>query len=527
MGHQESQVSDLRRISEEEAREVLSEYIVYRFDKACEGYDTIDRNGNPRAPSWDFAVRTEVKGVTKKEAVRKIRLLYGDEKNLEEKKRAFGPLICEQLDATLDHLTKHELDPNYRYELVQVEQHLKELDRYTVDMMRAQRSDRERRVSFRRESSSSRAKRSKPKYERVSITAYFKRSPRSDVKATEMLDYIRRADEHRRMQIATQNQQPFMLSNQPTPQNNMQHPPHPGPPPPPPPLHHQPPSGNQGPKKDGKAPKGGDKGGDKGQGKPKHPQDNVKSVTKKPNMPKTIKAIKIKGKSTSKSSLSSDDQYHSDFSDSYGGTSDTGRTSLDDSSHCSPCCHRRSHGKLHYHNHDYPEQYGIDGSRQHMRELPMNEPRYLPPAVPLAPLQSPRASGVDINELEQRAYNAGFREAAVLSKMEPREYDEPIPLRRVDRYGSLSSGVNFVSPREIARQQRWEEEVELEHLRLDDRLRQEEQMRRNEEIDTQLYEEEVRRRERARRHEQRILEEEEYRDHLRGIPPRRRFSMNY
>lgn len=206
------QISDIRkepgRLTESEAREELSDFVIYRFERADQATD-YDSEGERVTPTWANVVRTEVRGISKKEAARQVRMLHDIHKPLSEKKATLTDAQQRQLEKVLEGLEMNERDPRYHYVLVQIDRKLRDKkvrdgSRDRVEIRR--HGDRKHGEKHGRRYSENRGRRETVEFvdlhgrrrstvrdprkkvqETVSITAYYKRCPKPDVDAIAMV----------------------------------------------------------------------------------------------------------------------------------------------------------------------------------------------------------------------------------------------------------------------------------------------------------------------------------------------------
>jgi hypothetical protein len=160
-------------ITEADAREKLSDFVIYKFEKA-QNPNLLDEEGYPVKPSWDRVNRALIAGYSRREVARMVRELNKKTLPTQEKKEGLSEPIQRQIDMAYDELARAEHDPRYQYVLAQIDCELRQRD--SSD----EREEPKRSRSNRRKSSSSRKSKSKTRrtLERVSVTAYFKRTPR-------------------------------------------------------------------------------------------------------------------------------------------------------------------------------------------------------------------------------------------------------------------------------------------------------------------------------------------------------------
>ncbi|KAK1769363.1 hypothetical protein QBC33DRAFT_352967 [Phialemonium atrogriseum] len=278
------QVSDIRkeRLTDSEAREELSTYTVFRFERA-DPPDGYDAEGEKVKPTWENVIRSEVHDIAKKDVLHQIRFLNETTLPIGEKKASLNPAQQRQLEKAQEELSNREHDARFQTVLVQMDHQLKvkvlnrSTERERVGGRHGDKGERRRPKEYRdrkgkeywgntstyskRKASGSKDGKKKGK-ERVSITAYYKRSPRPEVDAIAIV-MQREAEMARRLQpphpqqilppqqVFHPQQYPQQYPQQ-HPQQHPQHPPHNqqpmprGPPPPPPGPRGPPPFGPKG-----------------------------------------------------------------------------------------------------------------------------------------------------------------------------------------------------------------------------------------------------------------------------------------
>ncbi|KAB5558162.1 hypothetical protein GE09DRAFT_102493 [Coniochaeta sp. 2T2.1] len=208
------QISDIRkepgRLTEAEARDELSEFVIFRFERADHATD-YDSEGERVKPTWANVVRTKVHGISKREAARRVKALqHDDHKPLGEKKASLTDAQQRQLEKVLEELERADGDRRFQYVLVQIDRKLREKkarDR-SRDSREGKRHGDRRRGEKQRGYSENRGRRETVEFvdflgrrrsmvrekdpkrrvqETVSITAYYKRVPKPDVDAIAML----------------------------------------------------------------------------------------------------------------------------------------------------------------------------------------------------------------------------------------------------------------------------------------------------------------------------------------------------
>lgn len=178
------EISDIRRERRTEAdyRDDLTEYFVYRFEKVLteDGYDS---DGDKVKATWENCLRTRVTDISKKVAFREIQSLNKNTKSLADKKKGLVPAQQRQLEKALQELSMNDNDDRFEYTLVQIDHQLKPFL--------------EKKVKKESSGKKTKIKDSKKKYQRVSITAYYKRAPLPTINAQQLM---------REMQMVAQQQ---------------------------------------------------------------------------------------------------------------------------------------------------------------------------------------------------------------------------------------------------------------------------------------------------------------------------------
>lgn len=163
-------VSDIRdeSVTEDDIREDLSDYVILRFEK-IEPYDEYDSEGEEVKASWDNCIRRRIAGVDKADARKEIRRLNKEDgkkgRTLLEKQNDLGPKQQDQLARAQRELSLEEHDPRFHTLLAQIDYTLKPVVQ-------------KREKVYTRKSNTKRKIHQKRRYERTSITAYFKRCPK-------------------------------------------------------------------------------------------------------------------------------------------------------------------------------------------------------------------------------------------------------------------------------------------------------------------------------------------------------------
>lgn len=188
---------DLREqfLSESDKRRRLTEYKPVRFEKVA-SQDLYDDDDRERAQtSWERAIKTNVQGMSKRDILDVIHRLDATTQDVTQKKATLAPALLRQLDCELDKLSQTDLDRgNFVWTLAQIDQQLQEIDREIAMQIKAKtpRVAKHAHKSKKRSSTSSVPKKQKRYWERVSLTAYFKRSPRPQANIAHLYDMSKR-----------------------------------------------------------------------------------------------------------------------------------------------------------------------------------------------------------------------------------------------------------------------------------------------------------------------------------------------
>ncbi|KPM37726.1 hypothetical protein AK830_g8841 [Neonectria ditissima] len=188
------EICDIRseRLTEADAREQLSTITVIRLERTDNSHD-IDEEGYRLQPTWDKTIQIEQTDISQPETKRQVRILERDTKPVMEKKAALPPAIQRQLEKVQERLCRSEPDPRFTYKLVQFETKLRRLDEreQLAYINKHAKKDKKGRKEKKYVSASKKNK-SKTLYERVSITAYFKRTPTPEQSGLRMLEAQKR-----------------------------------------------------------------------------------------------------------------------------------------------------------------------------------------------------------------------------------------------------------------------------------------------------------------------------------------------
>ncbi|KAK0722805.1 hypothetical protein B0T26DRAFT_674462 [Lasiosphaeria miniovina] len=208
-------ICDLREerpLTAAEAREALSKYYIYRFEKAVDDESAYDNGSSgKKKTTWTRVKRTEVLGTSKDEAARQVRKLNKHTHTLSDKKATLSGDQQRQVELVLEDLQRRFHDPRYQINLVQIDHQLKSKSKSKdkdKDRERAKEGGRDRaklgktpkyvadkgfvfvrdrRGARQGSSSSPRDTAQKHAPEEVSLTAYYKQTPRPEVNALALL----------------------------------------------------------------------------------------------------------------------------------------------------------------------------------------------------------------------------------------------------------------------------------------------------------------------------------------------------
>ena len=198
--------------TEADAREFWASYHVIQIVKADTTNDC-DDEGYQKLPTWDKARHSVQSNVSKQEATRRVRELEREGPPVLEKKENLPPALQQQLDHAQDVLEDEETDPRFQYILAQLYEKKKKVDAQMIathrDMEYSKKhkhrgGSRDSHKHSKHKKSKSKSKnrnkyhnlayfmesyhpRHKPKRERVSVTAFFKRVLRPEESGLSML----------------------------------------------------------------------------------------------------------------------------------------------------------------------------------------------------------------------------------------------------------------------------------------------------------------------------------------------------
>ncbi|KAL7948332.1 hypothetical protein V8C42DRAFT_314126, partial [Trichoderma barbatum] len=157
------------------------------MERSADPYD-IDDEGNPVPPTWKKASHTVQRDISQQEARRKVRELDKETSSVTDKKNELSSTIQRQLEHAWNKLENMETDPRFVYTLAQLDWKLKRIETAgAYDDRKHDRRSKDKKRSKERYRSKMSPSRSKPKRERVSVTAYFKREPARNENCVRML----------------------------------------------------------------------------------------------------------------------------------------------------------------------------------------------------------------------------------------------------------------------------------------------------------------------------------------------------
>ncbi|UKZ71827.1 uncharacterized protein TrAtP1_012770 [Trichoderma atroviride] len=175
----QSAAVDLRDegITEAEARKRLSSYVVVHIEKSL---PAIDGEGNLIPSTWDKASHTVLSDIPQQEARHSVRELNRETGCVSDKKSELSSALQRQLERAHTRLENMEPDCRYIYTLVQLGWKFRKIEAPTeYHGRRGKHGSKDRRRDKERH-------KSKPRKERVSVTAYFKREPSSNANCLKM-----------------------------------------------------------------------------------------------------------------------------------------------------------------------------------------------------------------------------------------------------------------------------------------------------------------------------------------------------
>ncbi|KAK2050720.1 hypothetical protein LZ31DRAFT_3589 [Colletotrichum somersetense] len=472
--------SDLRseRMTDADAREALSEYAVYRFEKVNDANE-IDDEGYPVKPTWENVTRTEVRDLSKPTITRNIRQLNEEGKSVMQKKLDLTAAQQRQIEKAQNDLETHNPDKRFYYTLQQIDSKTRKLNQDSIEYRQYMAGRESKKVTV------SKTKKSKKNLlETIALTVYFKREPRDGENATAILKERKRDAEHKRkledqqrqnqqaqQLLAEQHRYNMMRQQQANLERRMIQPPMPRP------SQYQPQNRHQLPP----APNAKQLAGSKG---PKiHVIENDPRRGHKPK----VYTVSSQGSRSSRSSYTDDSFSDSEFTpeSSVTGSSDSGRhgrrrrRSRGRSRGRSHGRNRsRSHSRGHRRYHDRPEDYGVP-TRHHTKNgqhyiLDIDTPRggLMPVPPPLAP--SPMPGAVDRLEYEtlqprriaERAHDHELDDLELFNDLGLRR-QSTLPPRVINRRPSF----RVIDSEEVVRQRHEDDLNAVRRLQIRDEMR--------------------------------------------------------
>ncbi|KFH40284.1 hypothetical protein ACRE_090550 [Hapsidospora chrysogenum ATCC 11550] len=212
-------------LTEADARERLSSYVVICMTKA-DTSNEVDQDGYLLPPTWDRTTHSEQTDISQQEATRKVRELERTTLPVSDKKQDLPAALQRQFEHAQDRLERQEPDPRFHYVLAQFDSKIKKVEvPQLVEHMYHESHKKSKRGSRSRDGDRDRSKgkkkykskdyriephRSKPKRrkERVSVTTYFKRTPKPEENCLRMLhdqnEYVARDHRMGAVQVQVQ-----------------------------------------------------------------------------------------------------------------------------------------------------------------------------------------------------------------------------------------------------------------------------------------------------------------------------------
>ncbi|KAI0023148.1 hypothetical protein F4780DRAFT_99049 [Xylariomycetidae sp. FL0641] len=200
------QYCDISRefMSEADMLAQLTEYTVIRFEKQpCQ--EMYDDEGRYQRPTWARVIKIEDRGISPKEASRRIRHLDRTTASVLDKKKTLDPVLQRHIDHQMNQLMSVDPDlANYQWALVQIEHQLKPIVLpYTTHasaqylqprghhyvQARGHHRSRKRQFSKKGGRHHKKVHGGRTAWERVAVTAYFKRMPRQNADITTLFHH--------------------------------------------------------------------------------------------------------------------------------------------------------------------------------------------------------------------------------------------------------------------------------------------------------------------------------------------------
>ena len=161
----------------------LSEYSVIRFEKANKRLGEDDQ-----WPTWEECIITQI-NISKRDAHAHVQKLNKLTENIIYKRTSLSLVLRRQIDVVLGRFQTHDPDTvNYHWTLAQLD--------YELRRIRSVVLDHTKHTSLTRKRFLQRTNREKMPFERVSLTAYLKRSPRPGVNLERLYQIARSESYH-------------------------------------------------------------------------------------------------------------------------------------------------------------------------------------------------------------------------------------------------------------------------------------------------------------------------------------------
>ncbi|KAI1323872.1 hypothetical protein F5Y16DRAFT_382503 [Xylariaceae sp. FL0255] len=160
------QTSDLswHPLSGADKLEDLTRYRIFRFEKVTDNTMVVNQR-NSILPNWQKATRAEQRDIPKSEAVNRILVLNRTSIPVVDKMNSLSAPLKAQIDSTLELLLRLEVNPlEFTWVIAQLDHELRRIDSPVL-------------TALKYGSSGSRRQSENTAYERISLTAYFKRVP--------------------------------------------------------------------------------------------------------------------------------------------------------------------------------------------------------------------------------------------------------------------------------------------------------------------------------------------------------------
>ncbi|RDA85469.1 hypothetical protein CP532_0008 [Ophiocordyceps camponoti-leonardi (nom. inval.)] len=179
--HHAGSICDIRpeMKAEAEARQKLSSYVVTRMKKHEEP-DEVDEEGCLVRPTWQRVSRCLKMKVSQEEAARRVDELNLTTGSAREKKSELGESVQRQMERAREDLEAEDTDSRYQHVIAQIESLVRP---YPRDVARVRAA-----AAVANEGRKRKSKAKFRHHERVQLTVYFKRMPRTGENAVRMLE---------------------------------------------------------------------------------------------------------------------------------------------------------------------------------------------------------------------------------------------------------------------------------------------------------------------------------------------------